>query len=358
MRVVDLRSTPSTSTPTVGARASSAAELLRTIGVLIAGDADEYDVGGERIRAVRDALPAGLLDDIEAFAQGDDKTFLVLSIIAAELDAPADVDQLVTAITDDPGLTWRLLLAHQTQGWEEAPDDLAVRLAAGDEDAVTAVRRLADDGPCPAGVRSLLGHAPSDHGQHILDIVQRFRDAVWHDLERESMGPIQRDVDHRNGQVAAGADVATVVLEATNGYELGDDPAVEHVLLLPSYWLRPWVVVGRLGSTEVLSSPVADQFLALPSEAPPPALLKLFKALSDEGRLRLLRRMAGGPISLTDAVAELDVAKATAHHHLSILRQAGLVSIRGEGRTTRYALREDPPALARDTLSEYVRPGP
>jgi hypothetical protein len=70
----------------------------------------------------------------------------------------------------------------------------------------------------------------------------------------------------------------------------------------------------QLGVERFRAIDVAD-----PSEAPPPALLKLFKALSDEGRLRLLRRLSAGPISLTEAAGELDVAKATAHHHLAIL---------------------------------------
>jgi DNA-binding transcriptional ArsR family regulator len=51
---------------------------------------------------------------------------------------------------------------------------------------------------------------------------------------------------------------------------------------------------------------------------------------------------------------QLGVAKATAHHHLSILRQAGLVTMRGEGRTTRYALRHDPADAAREAIAAYI----
>jgi DNA-binding transcriptional ArsR family regulator len=167
------------------------------------------------------------------------------------------------------------------------------------------------------------------------------------------MGPIRRDVAHRNERLATGADPTAVVVEATNGYEPPDDAGPRRIVLLPSYWMRPWLVLGHHGTdTEVISTVVADQFLVLPSEAPPPALLKLAKALSDESRLKLLRRMASGPISLTEATDALDVAKATAHHHLSILRQAGLVSMRGTGRSTRYALRTDP--AARDALSTLL----
>lgn len=357
MRVVDLRTsgTP-TSVPTVEVRTSSGAELLRAIGALVAPDPTEYDVGADRIRDLRAALPADLVADIDAFGHGDDKTFLVLSEIAARLDEPAGVDELLEALVRDPELTWHLLLAHQTQDWGAAPDDLRERVAVGEPVAVATVRKLAEGSGCPSGVRSLLSHDPAEHGRTVANIVERFRDAAWDRLEAEAMGAVERDAAYRRAQLDAGADVATVVLEATNGYELGDDPAVRRVVLLPSFWLRPWIVIGRFRDTEILSTPVADQFLALPPAAPPPALLKLFKALSDEGRLKLLRRLSTGPISLHDAATELDVAKATAHHHLSILRQAGLVSVRGAGRTTRYALRADPPAAARDALAAYVQP--
>jgi DNA-binding transcriptional ArsR family regulator len=143
-------------------------------------------------------------------------------------------------------------------------------------------------------------------------------------------------------------------VEATNGYELSDDLPVERVLLLPSYWFRPWLIINRIDDVEVLTSPVSDEHLALPSAAPSPALVKLTKALGDEGRLRLLRRMGGGPITLADAMDELDLAKTTAHHHLSILRQAGLVVIRGEGRDSRYALRAHAPTAAAKALEEYL----
>jgi DNA-binding transcriptional ArsR family regulator len=200
----------------------------------------------------------------------------------------------------------------------------------------------------------------------VRETVERFAAEVWPALAAEAMGPIERDVAHRQEQLATTDDAAAVVLDATNGYELEPEPAGRRVVLLPSYWLRPWLVISFLDATatatddsqplEVISTAVADAFLALPCEAPPPGLLKLFKALSDEGRLTLLRRMTPGPISLSEAASELGVAKATAHHHLSILRQAGLVSIRDEGRATRYALRDDPPKVAQEALAAYLQP--
>lgn len=360
MRVVDLRSTATVAPPTVDVLASSAAELARLVGTVLADDPAGFDIGADRVAAVRGRVPADLLDAARRVAGGDDKAFLVLALLAGELPPPGDVAQLLAALRDDPSLAWRAVLAHHAQGVEGAPGELLPRIVEGDPGAVATLRELAEQAPCPASVEALLSQPPEVFGTDAADVLERFEEAIWSDLEAEAMGPIHRDVAHRRKQLAGGVEPAAVVVEATNGYELTDDPQVERVVLLPSYWFRPWLVIARRRiddhEVEYISTAVADEFLALPKEAPTPSMLRLFKALSDEGRLKLLRRMSSGPISLAEATRELEVAKATAHHHLSILRQAGLVTIRGEGRAKRYALREDAADAAHQALAGYVRP--
>jgi DNA-binding transcriptional ArsR family regulator len=372
VRVLDLRASSRAAPPTVDARASAGAELLRLIGVLITRDPSEFDVGAERIAAVRAQVDPALLataTELGTLApppgsdlpDRDDKFFLVLSMLGALLPEPAGVAQLQELFRDDPTLPWRAQLAHHAQELVPEPVDLLTRLLTDDDGALEAIETLAatDRG---AGLRELLDRSPETFGAQVRETVDRFAAEVWPSLAAEAMGPIERDVEHRRAQLTATDDPAAVVLEATNGYELDPEPAGRRVVLLPSYWMRPWLVLSVLEATgdgtplEVITTAVADTFLALPCEAPSPGLLKLFKALSDEGRLTLLRRMTPGPISLGEAASELGVAKATAHHHLSILRQAGLVSIRDEGRATRYALRDDPPKLAQESLAAYLQP--
>jgi DNA-binding transcriptional ArsR family regulator len=366
VRVVDLRSPSAAAPPNVEVYASAGAELLRLIGVLIAADAVDFDIGPDRISALRARLPGELLAAADALGTdpeasdhtlaGDDKAFLVLSLLGAVLPAPAGVDELLAYLRADPGIGWRMLLAHHSQGEFEDSAAVLPRLIAGDQAAIDDVREHVGRSDELREARSLLRLDPEAYDAQLIEVIDGVAQHLWNAVATEAMGPIARDVAHRRELLEAGTDPSKVVLDATNGYELSDNPSVDRVVLLPSYFFRPWLVVGFIDgmAVEVISTVVADEFLALPSEAPPPALLKLFKALSDEGRLKLLRRMTAGPISLTDATAELGVTKATSHHHLSILRQAGLVSMRGEGRSTRYALRDDPPSIARDALAAYI----
>ena len=99
--------------------------------------------------------------------------------------------------------------------------------------------------------------------------------------------------------------------------------------------------------------------LLLPDRAPRPTralspaeVARVYKALGDEGRLKLLRRLSDGPLKLSEAAAVLGVAKSTAHHHLAILRQAGFVTIRDEDEKV-YSLRLDLPQTG-ELLSGYL----
>jgi DNA-binding transcriptional ArsR family regulator len=355
--MVDLRGTTAPSGPMVEARASAGAELLRCAGVLLTDDPGSFDLGADRIEKVRAATPPDLLDDLQALCgtQGD-RALLLLAGVAATTPEPGTVDQVRDAFAADALLPWRLLADRRLQ--DDWPTELIERLLDGDGDALAELRDFVDGRDRPPELHALLARSPEEYRDLLVSVIERFHREVFVDLADEALGAIERDVAHRRAQLDEGAEAAEVVLEATNGFEIADDPTLRRIVLLPSYWCRPWLVLGRVGDTEMLSSPVAEQFVALPSEAPPPSLVKLFKALGDEGRLKLLRRMTTGPVTLSDAVTELGVAKATAHHHLSILRQAGLVSLRDEGRRTLYGVRDDPPTVAQEALGSYLRPKP
>ena len=66
--------------------------------------------------------------------------------------------------------------------------------------------------------------------------------------------------------------------------------------------------------------------------------LRLFRALSDETRLRLLERLKGGEQCVCDLTDELESRQSLLSFHLKTLKEAGLVTDRREGRWVYYAL--------------------
>jgi len=68
--------------------------------------------------------------------------------------------------------------------------------------------------------------------------------------------------------------------------------------------------------------------------------LKVFKALSDETRLRILKLLEGGERCVCDIVAALGTSQPRASFHLAALKDAGLIRDRKEGRWTHYSIND------------------
>ncbi len=70
----------------------------------------------------------------------------------------------------------------------------------------------------------------------------------------------------------------------------------------------------------------------------------LFHALSDETRLEIMEMLRGGERCVCELTDELKAAQSRLSFHLRVLKEAGLVSDRKEGRWSYYAI--VPEALA------------
>jgi len=64
------------------------------------------------------------------------------------------------------------------------------------------------------------------------------------------------------------------------------------------------------------------------------------KALADETRQKIMNLVCCGWLSVNDIVDTVNVSQPTVSHHLAILREAGLVDARDEGKQTFYSLNQ------------------
>jgi ArsR family transcriptional regulator len=67
-------------------------------------------------------------------------------------------------------------------------------------------------------------------------------------------------------------------------------------------------------------------------------LLAVFKALSDETRLRILKLLEYGELCVCDIVAALNMIQPKVSFHLSALKEAGLIKDRKEGKWIHYSI--------------------
>ena len=69
-------------------------------------------------------------------------------------------------------------------------------------------------------------------------------------------------------------------------------------------------------------------------------LLSIFKALSDETRIRIIRLLQQGELCVCDITAALDMVQPKVSFHLRALKEAGLVIDRKEGKWMHYRIDE------------------
>ncbi len=67
-------------------------------------------------------------------------------------------------------------------------------------------------------------------------------------------------------------------------------------------------------------------------------LATTFKALSDETRLRIIKLLKHGELCVCDLVAALDMVQPRVSFHLGVLKKAGLLKDRREGKWMHYRL--------------------
>jgi len=66
--------------------------------------------------------------------------------------------------------------------------------------------------------------------------------------------------------------------------------------------------------------------------------LKIFKALSDRNRLRIVKMLEVKPMCVCEITAVLNLAPSTVSKHLSLLHEAELIEDRKDGKWVNYSL--------------------
>jgi len=69
-------------------------------------------------------------------------------------------------------------------------------------------------------------------------------------------------------------------------------------------------------------------------------LVTIFKALSDETRLRVIKLLEHGELCVCDITAALDMVQPKVSFHLSALKDAGFIKDRKQGKWIHYSLND------------------
>ncbi len=69
-----------------------------------------------------------------------------------------------------------------------------------------------------------------------------------------------------------------------------------------------------------------------------PSEVRIFKALADTNRLKIIKLLKEGELCVCELTAVLTTSQSTVSHHLSVLKNAGLIKERKEGKWSYFRL--------------------
>jgi DNA-binding transcriptional ArsR family regulator len=256
-------------------------------------------------------------------------------------DPPAlDVPSFLSRVEETSARELRLIvLGSHVSSLRDLVGSFLEAAADGDQEAM---HRLLEadpmDGPSPAFHR-LLSLDMERAKALTLEVLGLWNQEVFAPRMAEIRRVVERDVAAKRALVRE-LSLEQVVERATNGLQYAPLPGIRRVVLVPHIAMRPWNLLNEWDDTYLILYPAADESLELDRAEPPARLVRLYRALDDPKRLRILKLLYRGPAGLQEIADHVGVAKSTAHHHMVILRAAGLTRV-GTDYSARYSLRPE-----------------
>jgi DNA-binding transcriptional ArsR family regulator len=313
----------------------------------------EYDAGQEWFERVHAQASPRLHEDVARLCAGVPTVFGHLLGLVRRAPEPRSVSGLIAVVSGLAPAELRLELLGRSSSSVQAGIPPAVLEKAADGDPAATGELLsaaAGDERWAANVRAVLALTPEQASELAIRVLRGWADEVF-GAQEPLLAPRLAGQAARWQAAAARSGWRSVAETATGGIVLGEDLPADHVLLVPTVLGAPWVYSTGVQGTRIFCCPVREERAAAAGE-----LVPVLRALGDETRLAILRRLAaGGPATLPELTALLGISKSAVHKHVVLLRSAGLV--RAElGRDRRYALRDLPDL--NELLVGVLRTGP
>lgn len=276
--------------------------------------------------------------------------------LAYDCPLPGNVPTFLAYLNgmDARELRLRLLGYYSRDVRRHTPPDVIRRAAEGDIAAQRQFARAtyADEPAEQKKLQQVLSLDTQEMKEQMLAVLRQWYDEVFREQESQMMAVIQRDATTKR-ILKQTVEPERLIEMVANGYEYIPEPLVREIVLIPTYIGRPYICDVDHHDRVLFCYPVADESLTEDSSAPPGRLLRLYKALSDERRLRILKKLTTGSYTLQEIVDDFGLGKSTLHYHMVMLRSAGLVRL--NSRDKRYSLRRDAIPSASEWLAAYLQ---
>jgi DNA-binding transcriptional ArsR family regulator len=341
--------------PAVAIESGPAFELVAELAAFSSGPARaSLESGKAWIRDVRRLAGSDLLRRVERWGF---PLYTELAPIVLDAGPPFESARFVRALRRHPAerLHNRLLGVESPPNRAMLSDGAFDRALAGNARARAEVRRtLGLNPPARQSIDRLFRTSPDALKDEIVSIVDDWAARVHPTFAERAAALVRRDVETKE-MLFRERPVDEALRVSTNGVEFDLAGWATLIVLIPTVALRPFIAPVESRSRQLVLCSVSDEAFDDDPAAPPRRLVKVTTALGDEVRLRILHELAGADLTASELAARLGIERTSLHHHLGVLRSAGLVAARAEGvQSWRYARRTDGISGVSPALDRYL----
>lgn len=308
----------------------------------------EFEIPARWSAQARAALGAALRADLTLFFPPRSRTAGLVGVM--EHTSGLSVRDFIKRVAATPAEDLLELMLAESLADREALPTLR-RAIGGSGSAIEEFIEATDPEVDRRGLRRLVSLPPVEAKARLLRLLRDGYTRVYAPMEDEVAPLLARDAAALE-QRAATVTGSELVEYATGGFVIGPEAGVTGVILSPTYFFRPYNLITAYHGVRVYIYPTQT---TREDHAPPTDLIRLYKALGDETRLKILRLVAGREMYLQELARALGVSHVTALHHMAVLRAARLVQVVERGNLRYYRLRAARATEAAAQWLEFAR---
>lgn len=302
-----------------------------------------FEVSSDWVERARRALGADLRADLALFFPRFGPTLGLVGVLEHTPGLP--VRAFIKRIQSTPAeALLELMLAGALPDRQELP--LLRAAIGGSQDAIEAFLASTHSEADVGSLRRLVAHSPSEAKSRLVRLLREGYARVYAH-EEERVVPLLEQAAAALARRATVSSGTELVEQATGGFVLEPGASFAGVVLAPTYFFRPYNLLTAYQGIRVFIYPIESSTAG----GVPPELLRLYKALGDETRLRILRLLAGRDMYLQELAKALGVSHVTALHHMAMLRAAHLVQVVERDNLKYYRFRAD---RVREAMAQWL----
>jgi DNA-binding transcriptional ArsR family regulator len=277
-------------------------------------------------RALADPIDGGELKrSIERI--GREPFISLMGFVHAMTEEPTASNAIDAIAGAEPRELVLAAVGYYRRAMRDATTPAVIRAAVdGDAEAADEFRRTSfpELRHWQASLRFFLGRDPRQIRDQIAESLRRWYQAGFSGFEPD-IEKRQTDDARAVRELLATTELDAVLERIAPNLTFARQIGQSLVVLVPSVVVHPTFALTDYGSTLVLAYPAGGG--AVSPDEPPEQLVRYGKAIGDELRLRALRELQAGSMTVSELARRLGVPRTSLQHHVGLLVASGLVTL-------------------------------